>query len=42
MAVQARRIAGARFPRIKRLAGFSTSAVPAITPALLASLAIGT
>ncbi len=38
---RARRIADARFPRIKRLADFSTSAVPAITPALLARLAAG-
>jgi len=30
-----------RFPRIKRLADFSTDAVPAITPALLAHLATG-
>jgi DNA replication protein DnaC len=38
---RARRIAEARFPRIKRLADFATSAVPAITPALLGSLAAG-
>ena len=38
---RARRIADARFPRLKRLADFSTDAVPAITPALLASLATG-
>jgi DNA replication protein DnaC len=38
---RARRIAEARFPRLKRLADFSTDAVPAITPALLASLATG-
>ena len=38
---RARRIADARFPRIKRLADFSTSVVPAITPALLAHLATG-
>src|SRR5580704_14137095 len=38
---RARRIADARFPRLKRLADFSTSAVPAITPALLGSLASG-
>jgi DNA replication protein DnaC len=38
---RARRIAEARFPRLKRLADFSTSAVPAITPALLAHLATG-
>ena len=39
---RARRIAEARFPRIKRLADFSSDAVPAITPALLANLATGT
>jgi DNA replication protein DnaC len=39
---RARRIADARFPRLKRLADFSTDAVPAITPALLAHLATGT
>src|SRR5689334_3346720 len=39
---RARRIAEARFPRIKRLADFSADAVPAITPALLANLATGT
>ena len=38
---RARRIAEAHFPRIKRLADFSTDAVPAITPALLAHLATG-
>jgi DNA replication protein DnaC len=38
---RARRIAEARFPRLKRLADFSTSVVPAITPALLAHLATG-
>ena len=38
---RARRITEARFPRLKRLADFSTDAVPAITPALLASLAAG-
>src|SRR5215475_991381 len=38
---RARRIAEARFPRIKRLAEFSTDAVPVITPALLAHLAAG-
>ena len=37
---RARRIADARFPRLKRLADFSTDAVPAITPAL-ANLATG-
>ena len=31
----------ARFPRLKRLADFSTDAVPAITPALLGHLASG-
>jgi len=39
---RARRIAEARFPRLKRLADFSADAVPAITPALLANLATGT
>jgi DNA replication protein DnaC len=39
---RAGRIADARFPRLKRLADFSTDAVPAITPALLANLATGT
>jgi DNA replication protein DnaC len=39
---RARRIAEARFPRLKRLADFSTDAVPAITPALLGRLASGT
>jgi DNA replication protein DnaC len=38
---RARRIAEARFPRIKRLADFSADAIPAITPALLAGLATG-
>ena len=38
---RARRIADARFPRIKRLADFSADAVPAINPALLATLATG-
>ena len=38
---RARRIAEARFPRIKRLADFNTDAVPAITPAILANLAAG-
>src|SRR5215467_10617695 len=38
---RARRIAEARFPPLKRLADFNTDAVPAITPALLASLATG-
>ena len=38
---RARRIAEARFPRIKRLADFNTDAVPAITPAQLAHLASG-
>jgi DNA replication protein DnaC len=38
---RARRIADARFPRLKRLADFNTDAVPAITPALLANLATG-
>jgi DNA replication protein DnaC len=39
---RARRIAEARFPRIKRLADFSTGTVPGITPALLGRLASGT
>jgi DNA replication protein DnaC len=39
---RARRITEAKFPRLKRLADFSTDAVPAITPALLGSLAAGT
>jgi DNA replication protein DnaC len=39
---RARRIADARFPRLKRLEDFSTDAVPAITPALLGRLASGT
>jgi DNA replication protein DnaC len=38
---RARRITEARFPRLKRLADFNTSAVPAITPALLARLESG-
>jgi len=38
---RARRIAEARFPRLKRLADFNTDAVPAITPAQLARLATG-
>jgi DNA replication protein DnaC len=38
---RARRIADARFPRIKRLEDFNTGAVPGITPALLARLATG-
>src|SRR2546430_1383725 len=38
---RARRIAEARFPRIKRLAGFSPGAVPSIPPAQLAGLAAG-
>jgi DNA replication protein DnaC len=38
---RARRIAEARFPRIKRLADFNTDAVPSVTPALLARLATG-
>ena len=39
---RARRIAEARFPRIKRLAEFNADAVPTITPAQLARLATGT
>ena len=38
---RARRIAEARFPRIKRLADFNTDLVPAITPAQIAHLAAG-
>ena len=38
---RARRIAEARFPRIKRLADFGSAAVPAIDAALLGSLASG-
>jgi DNA replication protein DnaC len=36
-----RRIAEARFPRLKRLADFNTDAVPGITPAQIARLATG-
>src|SRR5499426_3103134 len=39
---RARRIAEARFPRLKRLADFTTDAVPSVTPAQLATLATGT
>src|SRR5262245_54956748 len=39
---RARRIAEARFPRLKRLADFNTDAVPTVTPAQLATLATGT
>ena len=38
---RARRIAEAKFPRLKRLADFNTDAVPAITPGQLARLATG-
>jgi DNA replication protein DnaC len=38
---RARRIAEAKFPRLKRLADFNTDAVPAISPAQLATLAAG-
>jgi len=38
---RARRIAEARFPRLKRLADFNADAVPAITPGQLAHLATG-
>jgi len=38
---RARRIAEARFPRLKRLADFSTDATPSISPAVLATLAAG-
>jgi DNA replication protein DnaC len=36
---RARRIADARFPRLKRLADFNAGAVPSISPAQLAALA---
>ena len=38
---RARRIAEAKFPRLKRLADFNTDAVPALNPAQLARLATG-
>ncbi len=38
---RARRVAEARFPRIKRLSEFNVDAVPAINPAQLAALAAG-
>jgi len=38
---RARRIGEARFPRIKRLADFDTTATPQITPAVIATLAAG-
>jgi DNA replication protein DnaC len=38
---RARRIAEAKFPRLKRLADFNTDLVPAITPAQIAHLAAG-
>jgi len=38
---RARRVNEARFPRLKRLSDFNTDAVPAITPAHLATLATG-
>jgi len=38
---RARRIAEAKFPRLKRLADFNTDLVPAITPGQLAHLAAG-
>ena len=38
---RARRIAEAKFPRLKRLADFNADAVPAITPGQLAQLAAG-
>jgi len=37
-----RRVAEAKFPRLKRLADFNLDAVPAITPATVAHLATGT
>ncbi len=39
---RARRIAEARFPRIKRLAEFNVDAVPSLQPAQLSTLAAGT
>jgi DNA replication protein DnaC len=39
---RARRIAEARFPRLKRLSEFNIDAAPTITPAQLAALATGT
>ncbi len=39
---RARRIAEARFPRLKRLADFNADAVPSLTPGQLARLASGT
>jgi len=38
---RARRIAEAKFPRLKRLADFNADAVPAITPSQIAQLATG-
>src|SRR6516164_6132755 len=38
---RARRIADAKFPRLKRLADFNADAVPSISPAQLATLATG-
>ena len=38
---RARRIAEAKFPRLKRLADFNTDHVPAITPGQIAHLAAG-
>lgn len=38
---RARRVVEARFPRLKRLAEFDCSASPAVTPAMIASLAEG-
>ena len=38
---RARRVAEAKFPRLKRLADFNAAAAPTITPALLATLATG-
>ena len=38
---RARRIAEAKFPRLKRLADFNVDAVPAITPSQIAQLATG-
>ena len=38
---RARRIAEAKFPRLKRLADFNTDVVPAITPSQIAQLAAG-
>ena len=36
-----RRVNGAKFPRLKRLAGFDLSAAPTVNPATIATLAAG-